>query len=164
MFYPFLYNHPFLLRIANIYWEYLVNERVRRDDPTVRLWYQAILWSGAFDFLVDVIPLTMAEVERETRQLIMPVVDAAQIPSPAAAGTEAGHQPPQRLVGVSPTLGQPGEVRSCPVGLGDCTSQTPTAPAERSAPVASIAAPPPSDTRPPGGGSKPPRKRRSRKP
>jgi hypothetical protein len=35
--------------------------------------------------------------------------------------------------GVSPTMGQPGEVRSCPVGLDDCTPPTPTLPAGRSA-------------------------------
>ena len=34
--------------------------------------------------------------------------------------------------GVSPNMGQPGEVRSCPPGLGDCTSPTPGMTAERS--------------------------------
>lgn len=48
---------------------------------------------------------------------------------------EAGQQPPKRLLGVSPNMGQPGEVRSCPVGLDDCTSPTPTTPAGRSASI-----------------------------
>ena len=47
----------------------------------------------------------------------------------------AGQQPPKRLLGVSPNMGQPGEVRSCPVGLDDCTSPTPTRPTGRPATI-----------------------------
>jgi len=35
----------------------------------------------------------------------------------------AGSQPPKRLGGVSPTMGQPGEIRSCPPGLPERCAQ-----------------------------------------
>lgn len=47
----------------------------------------------------------------------------------------AGHQPHKRLVGESPNMGQPGDARSCPVGLDDSMSPTPTAPVGRSATI-----------------------------
>jgi hypothetical protein len=68
-----------------------------------------------------------AAITRAIREL--PAEAQLQIPS------VAGCQPPKRLAGVSPNMGQPGEVRSCPVGPDDCMSPTPTTPAERSAPI-----------------------------
>jgi len=85
----------------------------------------------------------MARVDRETRQLVMPAVDTPPDNPPATPRGEsgnggqfgAGHQPHKRLVGESPNMGQPGDARSCPVGLDDSMSPTPTTPAGRSASI-----------------------------
>ena len=69
--------------------------------------------------------VTESAITRAIREL--PASAQMEIPS------VAGRQPPKRLSCVSPTMGQPGEVRSCPVSLDDCTSPTLTAPAGRSA-------------------------------
>ena len=71
-------------------------------------------------------PMAAAELP-PVAQLVLPAVE--QIPS------EPGRQPAKRLSRVSPTMGQPGEVRSCPVGLDDSIAPTPTARAGRSAPI-----------------------------
>jgi hypothetical protein len=65
----------------------------------------------------------MARVDRETRE------------SGNGGQFGAGHQPHKRLVGESPNMGQPGDARSCPVGLDDSMSPTPTTPAGRSASI-----------------------------
>ena len=70
---------------------------------------------------------TEAAITKAAREL--PADAQLEIPS------VAGQQPPKRLLGASPTMGQPGEVRSCPVGLDDCTSPTPTRPTGRPATI-----------------------------
>ena len=70
------------------------------------------------------LPLYEAAITRAIRELPEP----AQLQIPSVAGS----QPPKRLGGISPTMGQPGEIRSCPPGLGDCTSPTPGTAAETS--------------------------------
>ena len=57
----------------------------------------------------------------------------AELPKDAQMDFGAGRQPHKCLSGDSPNMGQPGGTRSCPVGLDDSTSSTPTAPAGRSA-------------------------------
>ena len=110
------------------------------------------------------ITMAVADVDREAKQLGLPVVE---FPGRAVAGlspagslgrgshssaTRAGGQEPLSSVGAvagrinpradSPNMGQPGESRSCPPGLGDYMSPTPGTPAGRSAPIASIPDPP----------------------
>jgi hypothetical protein len=68
-------------------------------------------------------------VEMAVTAAIRGLPEDAQLQIPSVAG----QQPPKRLLRVSPTMGQPGEVRSCPVGPDDCMSPTPTTPAGRSA-------------------------------
>ena len=142
-------------------------QRVARAAPccaaSVVRWLHGVAGNAGTDKLIraallelDLHPVRqdpLAAVDRETAQLVMAVVAIAPANPPATPLDEsgnggqipsvAGRQPPKRLVGDSPNMGQPGEFRSCPVGLDDCTSPTPTLPAGRSATFASIAPPAP---------------------
>ena len=78
---------------------------------------------------------TEAAITKAAREL--PTDAQLEIPS------VGGRQPSKRLSRVSLTMGQPGEIRFCPPGLGDCTSPTPGTTAETSPTIASVHAPPP---------------------
>jgi hypothetical protein len=71
--------------------------------------------------VLDVVELAITSAVRG-----LPADAQLEIPS------VAGQQPPKRLLGVSPTMGQPGEIRSCPVRQ-PTESATRTTPAGRSA-------------------------------
>ena len=70
---------------------------------------------------------TEAAITKAAREL--PADAQLEIPS------VAGQQPPKRLFGVSPTMGQPGEVRSCPDSSTDCMSAIRSKRAGRSASI-----------------------------